>query len=136
MISAGRWILVVALGVYGLLQLVASIAFLTGAVKLPLDEMQVPPGQEQLFVMVAGGFTLLFGSLLLLAAWGVWSWRPWARVICIIVAVLILFSIVVMAFQRTLPVSAYVVLAAAVALLAWLFNSQVVDAFRTRGQQA
>jgi len=136
MINAGRWILVAVSALYGLSQILAGAAFLTGAVKLPMDETQIPPGQEQLFVWLGGGITLIMGFLLLLAAWGIWSWRSWARFICIILAALIMLSIVVISFQRPLPASIYVVLAVTVAVLAWLFNSEVVAAFRSRGQRA
>jgi hypothetical protein len=134
--KVGRWILIALLGFYGVIEILAGIAFITGAVKVPMEDIAVPPGQEQLFVYVAAGVTLFFGVLLLVAAWGVWSWRPWARILCIIAAGFMLFSIVVMSFQRPLPAAAYVALAVAVAMLAWLFNSEVVNSFKTGGQQA
>ena len=136
MINAGRWVVAGLFALGGVVQLIAGAAYLAGWVKPDLEAMAPPPGMEEVGVRIAGVVSLLVGIVLLVTAWGLHSWRRWARSVTIVLCAVNLLALVVLAFSTTLPVQAYVSGAFTVAILLWLFHSGVLAAFAVGGQQA
>lgn len=137
MVKIGRWLAIVLLGLGGAGQIAVGIAYLAGWKKVPeLEEMPVPPGQEGLIVGIAGVVTILVGAVLALTSWGLYNWRPWARVIAIVLCLLNLFSLVFLSFATVLQAEVIVSGVLFVALLLWLFDPGVQAAFAARREKA
>lgn len=133
MTSAGRWIVIGLFLLGGLAQVVAGAAYLTGRIKPDPQLFAAPPGMEELAVRVAGVVTLIVGLVLLLTAWGLLTWRRWARIVTIVLCALNLFGLVVLAFSAPLPPVAYVSGAFTVAILLWIYSADVVASFSSGG---
>lgn len=133
MSSAGRWIVIGLFLLGGLAQVIAGVAYLSGRVKPDPQLFAAPPGMEDIAVRIAGVVTLTVGLILLVTAWGLLTWRRWARIITIALCALNLFGLVVLAFSAPLPPVAYVSGAFTIAILLWIYHSDVMDAFGVGG---
>ena len=136
MISAGRWIVIALFALAGLSQVGAGVAFLMGWVKPDPAVFAPPPGMEDAAFRIAGTVSILAGLLLVITAWGLHGWRRWARIVTIVLCGINLLSLVVLAFSLPLPMQAYVSGAFTVAVLLWVYNSEVVEAFAAGGRQS
>ncbi|MFQ5662881.1 MAG: hypothetical protein ACE5HL_03515 [Terriglobia bacterium] len=135
MIRTGRWVVSLLYGVTGIVQLATGGAYLAGWKKPPMEGVTVPPEAEALVAPVVGVFSIIAGLIFGLTAWGIFTWRSWARIVAIILAGLNLLALVLMSFKVSLPVGSIVFGIAVILVLIWLFSPGVQAAFAARGKQ-
>lgn len=132
MINAGRWLVTLLYGLGGGAQLIVGMMYLGGWQKPELERLTVPLGSEELIATVAGVVSILVGGVLVLTAWGIFTWRAWARVVAIVLAVLNLLALIVLSFQAPLTIASILSGVLVVMMLAWLFSSQTRERFLAR----
>ncbi|MFQ5778259.1 MAG: hypothetical protein ACE5IP_09670 [Terriglobia bacterium] len=132
MINAGRWLVTLLYGLGGGAQLIVGMMYLGGWQEPELERLTVPPGSEELIAAVAGVVSILVGLVLGLTAWGIFTWRSWARIVAIVLSVLNLLALVVLSFQAPLTIAAIISGVLVVVMLAWLFSSETRERFLAR----
>lgn len=136
MIQVGRWVVSILFALVGLAALLMGAANLAGWMTPQTEGMEVPAGQEHIFVTAVGVGRIIAGLAFVLAAWAIYRWRSWGRILAIVLCVLQLFGLVVLSFRARLDIISIAVGVVAAAILIWLFNSGVQVAFATGGKQA
>ena len=133
--NLGRWLVTLLFAAAAASQLFTGISYLLGFETPELPGVALPADQQELVVKIAGGVVILVGGVYALAAWGLFRWASWARVLAIVLCGVGLLGLVVVSFQAKLTL---VIIASAivqVALLIWFFSPRVETAFAVGGKQ-